>query len=388
MEINPREKIYLDHAAATPVRPEILARIPELLEVFANPSSIHTGGVLAKSKISRARTKVSSVLFSLPDEITFTSGATESLNIAIQGVVKKVKHRVKVPHVVTSAIEHPSIRETLQALEKDGVEVTYLIPDKSGIVDPRDVEKALTDRTALVIFSYVNSEIGFVADISGYVKYLRKHRRNITGEKFPYFLLDATQATTCFDLNVQKLGADILIVDGAKIGALKGSGLLYVRRGVEIEPIIYGGGQEAGLRPGTQNVLAIDCLAEALSLAQAEVDTEHGRLRKLSEYFIESINREIPSAKMNGSRELRAPHIVSYCFPGVDAEWLVLALDAKGVAISRGSACKSAQGNESEVLKTISPDCAESSIRFSIGKNTRKEDLEKTVAILKGLLAK
>jgi len=378
-----RVRIYLDYAAGAPVRPEVSARISELLEMYANPSSIHTEGASVRILLEEARARAARVLGGRPDEIHFTSGSTEGLNIAIQGILLASKEIGEIPHVITSTIEHPAILETLKFLEKKGIEVEYLNPGKRGIVSLDDVRKTLKPQTTLIVLSLINSEIGTISP----TKELRVLKKGETQKTKPYIVIDATQAPLFYKLDVNALRADALVLDGAKIGGLKGSGLLYVRRGVEIAPILFGGGQEKGLRPGTQNILAIDSLVTALEFSAREVREMRARLQELSSFFIKRIQEEIPGISINGDPENSAPHIVSVCFPGIDAEWLVLALDASGVSVSRGSACKSGKGNESEVLRSINPECKENSIRFSFGRETTQEELERAILLLKKYVA-
>ncbi|MDZ7725993.1 MAG: aminotransferase class V-fold PLP-dependent enzyme [Candidatus Campbellbacteria bacterium] len=231
------------------------------------------------------------------------------MNIAIQGTVKKAKELFETPHVVTSSIEHPAILETLRALEIEGVEVTYLTPNEKGVIDNKEFKDSLRKETCLAVFSYVNSEIGNILPVEELVRSLRHFRRHETGEKYPYFLLDVTQAATCFDLNVQKLGVDLLVLDGSKVGGLKGSGLLFVKEGVEIHPLLYGGGQEEGLRPGTENILAIESLRIALSIAQEKVEEESERLGEISRFFCRRINkRDQPSEHKRKYRQYDSAH--------------------------------------------------------------------------------
>lgn len=389
MDLGSREaKIYLDHAAATPVRMEVIESIKSALLLSANPSSIHGEGAGVRSVIERARKNVAANINGLAHEIIFTSGSTEGLNIAIQGVVKEARNKHGQPHVITSAVEHPSILETLRVLETEGFEVTYLLPDESGVIAEKDLAKALKPETVLVALSYVNSEIGNVLSIPKIVKTIRSFRRNETGERYPYFLLDATQAVNVFELNVEKLGVDMLVLDGSKAGGLKGSGLLYIKDHVAIAPILFGGGQERGLRPGTPSVLAVESLRVALELSQKEAKKENQRLGELSDFFVLELRKNFPHIVINGDTDNLAPHIVSVCFPGLDAEWLVLALDARGISTSRGSACKSGKGNESESLRIINPRCAESSVRFSFGRETIKSDISKVIEELLEIVPK
>lgn len=380
------KRIYLDYAASTPLSLKAKTLMLELLSLYGNPSSIHKEGVEARASIEGARKNIARSLGALADEIYFTSGSTEGLNLAIRGVVEKARETNSQPHVITSVIEHPAIIETLKALEKTGVEVSYLVPDKTGVVSPHDIRFALKKESVLLVFSYVHSEIGSVLPLPEYVKELRLFRKKVTGEKLPYLFLDATQAPLYHSVNVERLSADLMVIDGGKIGALGGSGLLYAKRHVSLAPIMFGGGQERGVRPGTQNTLAIKVIAEALGDAELEREESSKRVKELGDSFVKRLRVAVPSVVLNGEKDNHSPHIISLCFPGVDAEWLVLQLDAAGISVSRGSACKSGKGNESDTLRIISPSCGQSSVRFSLGKETTREELEKTIVTVKRLV--
>ena len=374
-----KARVYLDYAASAPLSQKVKSRLPELLSEYGNPSSIHKEGVEMRAGIERARKSVARCLGALADEIYFTSGSTEGLNLAIRGVLEKAQETNSKPHVISSVIEHPAIIETLKALEKTGVEVDYLLPGRTGVVSSQDIRSALKKETVLLVFSYIHSEIGAVLPLHEYIKELRLFRKKITGEKFPYLLIDATQAPLYHPLNVERMSADLMVIDGGKIGALSGSGVLYVKHHVSLTPVMFGGGQERGMRPGTQSVAAIKVIAEVLEDVQHDTNESAKRVKGLADFFVQRLRDKVPSAIINGQEDNLSPHIVSLCFPDIDAEWLVLQLDAVGISVSRGSACKSGKGNESEVLRFINPPCKESSIRFSLGRETTKEELEKTI---------
>jgi cysteine desulfurase len=379
------KRIYLDYAASTPVRKEVRSLAFELLNAHhANPSSIHSEGVAARARIDAARERSARVLGASSHEIYFTSNATEALNIAITGVVRAAKKNVAHPHVITSTIEHPAILETVRALKGEGVEVTELIPDTTGCIRASDIGESLKKETVLLAFSLVNAGMGTLFSVEGCAKELRRFRKkNAAHNAHPYLLLDATQAPLYFPLNVQKLHADLLVLDGGKIGGLVGSGLLYLRRGVHIEPILFGGGQERGLRPGTENLLGIETFATALFLAQSEATALAKTVGALSQLFTRRVLESVPNAKRNGTEKNSTPHIVSICFPGIDAEWLVIYLDAHGIRVSRGSACKDASKDDRNAPHSRNPECSRSSVRFSFGKETTLEEIETTVGILK-----
>lgn len=378
------EVIYLDYAASAPLRPEVIELLQKEAKDFANPSSIHKDGMKARDILEVTRKKIASTLGASADEIIFTASVTESLNIATQGTLKAAKENFARPHVITSKIEHPSILNTLRAVEKGGVEVTYLTPDFSGQIDLQDLKDALRPETVLLAFALVNSEIGNIFPIKEVSQVIKKYRRD-NSSSYPYLLLDVAQAPLFLQMRVDQLGADLMAFGGAKFGALPGSGSLFIRKGTQIEPVIFGGGQERGLRPGTPNVLAIESLGLALELAQEEAEDQAVRLYDLKSRFIALLREKVANVKINGDEENSAPHIVSACFSGVDAEWLVLSLDARGIRVSRGSACKSGKGNESEALLVFDPECAGSTVRFSFGASTTKEGIVRTVEALQNI---
>lgn len=380
-----KNRIYLDYAASVPVRPEIQSVVMDSLSAHANPSSIHEEGVRVRLRIEKARKRIALLLGVLPEEIFFTSGSTESLNIALRGIALSPRAGAG-RNIVTSTIEHPAILETATSLEREGVGVHYLNPDISGFVSPDELASSLTPETLFCAFSHVNGEVGTTAPLEAYGKALRSFRRHNTGTKYPLLLVDATQSPLYTPLNIPKMSADVLVLDGSKIGGLRGAGVVYINRDIEIAPILFGGGQEGGLRPGTQNLLGIEAFAEALSLAQGEVRDSSEKVRELTEYFIHELTALNPNIVINGDRGRRSPHIVSVCFRGVDAEWLVLRLDAAGISVSRGSACKSGKGNESEVMRVLNPDCKESSIRFSFHPRTTSGEVDTTIKTLERLL--
>lgn len=397
-------QIYMDYSATTPVDPRVSKIMRKYESVnFGNPSSIHSLGVSAKCAVEDVRKKVANILNCQPSEIIFTSGGTEGDNLAIFGIAKSISSRPKSPlrgHIITSAIEHQAVLAPCKALEKEakpdnygrptpeefgGFEVTYLSVSQDGFVNPEDVKKALRSDTFLVSIMYANNEIGTIQPIAEIAKVIRRFRSNSTN--YPLFHIDACQAPGALSLNTAKLGVDMMTLSGSKMYGPKGAGCLYVKNGVGLSPLIYGGGQERGLRSGTENVSGIVGFAEALTLADSDREKESIRLTKLRNYFAESILKIIPDAQINGHLETRSsggmdnrrlPNNLNVYIPNIDNEQLVIELDTIGVAISSGSACNSNEATASHVILALGYDVERSrgSVRFSLGKDTTKKDID------------
>jgi cysteine desulfurase len=312
-----------------------------------------------------------------PENIIFTSGGTEGNNLAIQGTVRA--HASVGKHIVALGIEHPSVLEPLKEYELQGFEVTYVPVNKEGIVSASDVMAAITPQTVLVTVMYANNEIGSVQPIAEIGRAIRKyHQKNNT--TYPYFHTDACQAPNYLDLNVEKLHVDLMTLNGSKIYGPKGSGCLYVHRRVVLETLLWGGGQERGLRSGTENVSAIAGFAEALRLVQEKKSAETKRLQEISEYFFQELKKILPAIVLNGPQfgSERLPNNVHVTVPGMEAEQVLLYLDREGISCSAASACASSSGEVSHVLRSIglSETQASHSIRFSLGQSTDMQDVE------------
>ncbi len=375
------KRIYLDHAATTYMDPKVRESMkPYWEENFGNPSSIYEEGREAKRAISNARLKVAEVLNARPDEIIFTSGGTESDNIAILGLARSYKNKGN--HIITSKIEHHAVLDSCKKLEKEGFEISYIDVDKDGILDLKQFKSALKYETILVSIMYANNEIGSIQPIKEIAKIIRNHKAILH--------TDAVQAPSYLDLNVLKLGVDLMTLNGSKIYGPKGVGLLYKKRGSKIEPLVYGGGQEAGLRSGTENVAGIVGFAKAIELAQKDKEKESERLIKLRDYFIEEILKTLPKSQLNGSQKDRLPNNVNISIMGIEGEAMVLYLDAKGVACSTGSACTSDILEPSHVIKAIKTpdDYAHGSLRFTMGKKTTKADIDYLLKVLPEVINK
>ncbi|MGZ8925035.1 MAG: cysteine desulfurase family protein [Nitrososphaeraceae archaeon] len=373
--------IYLDHAASTPVLQEIINEmIPYLGNLYGNPSSIHTYGIKSKIAVQIARRRVASLIGAKPSEIFFTSGGTESDNLALKGICKSIRKSQNIKnHIITSSIEHDAILETCRYLEKDGFTVTYLNVDKNGIIDKTELKNHLTEKTALVSLMLANNEIGVIQP-------LKEFSETVHGfDKMIIFHSDAIQAVGKIPINVKELGLDSLSLSSHKINGPKGVGALYVREKVNFEPLIQGGGQELSIRSGTENVPGIVGFGKASEISMINLKDNSQYLYSLRDYLITRINEEISGKMLNGSLESRLPNNVNFTFLGINGEDLLIKLDEDGILASTGSACSANRQKESHVLKAIGLNHEEisGSIRFTLGIQNTMEDLEKTIVVLK-----
>lgn len=383
-----QSRIYLDYAAATPVdRRVLLAMEPFAAKNFGNPSALHTEGQVARKAIEDARKEIAGHLDAHSDEVVFTASGTEANNVAILGVAKSFfaqpNASTTMPHIITTEIEHPSILSVIKDLEAKGAaRITYIPVSSEGRVNPRDVKDALKDETVLVTIAYANSEIGVIQEIREIAKVVRDWRKD-KKTQYPYFHTDACQAVNYLDVSVARLGVDLMSFNAAKIYGPKGVGALYRRRGAKLSPVIYGGGQEGGIRSGTENVSGIVGFAAALTVARSLSEKESKRLSALRDVFIQELCA-IPGVRLTGDAKNRLPNNVNVSVSGVRSAELVLRLDAKGVACSSKSACKSSDEEASYVLKALGKlsEEAESSIRFTLGRQTTRRDLKKAVKAL------
>ena len=394
--------VYLDYSATSPVKKEVKeAILPYLENDFGNPSSLHSFGQTAKNAVEKSREQVAEFLGCNTSEIVFTSGGTESDNLAIRGIVtNRIKKGIKnKPHIITSQIEHHAVLRTCEHLEKAGLaEVTYLKPNTDGIITTTQVEKAIKDNTVLISIMYVNNEVGTVQpirEIGKMVERINKLKNNRI-----YFHTDAVQATEYQNMNVDYLHVDLLSISGHKIGAPKGIGALYIRKNTPIVSIMFGGEQEHQLRAGTENVVGIVALGEAVKMLTVNPaksdDRGAGRkpftekTEKLRDYFIDKILKEIPDTELNGSKADRSPNNANFHFKFIEGESILLNLDLVGIAASSGSACASVSLTPSHVLMAMydDPQRAHSSIRFTLGSETTKEEIDYTIEKLKVIVNK
>ena len=381
------KKIYLDNAATTPVHPEVFAAMtPYFSDQFGNASSIHSFGQVARSAVDSARREIARFLNCKSTEIIFTSGGSESDNLAINGVVESLKSKVESkPHVITSAFEHHAILDTIKELEQDGdIETTYIKPNLEGLIEVEEIKKAIKDNTVLVSIMYVNNEIGTVQPIRAIGQMIEKE--NKTRQSRIFFHSDAVQAAEYFEMNVDYLHVDILSMSAHKIYGPKGVGLLYVRSGTPIKHQIVGGGQEYKKRAGTENVPGIVGFSKAIGLIDR---SKNERLEKLRDKLIDGLLK-IPNSRLNGSREDRSPANVNISFLNAEGESILLNLDMEGIAASTGSACTSGSLEPSHVLSAMGlpPEECHGSIRFTLGRQTSAEEIDEVILVMKSVVAK
>ncbi|NLL21291.1 MAG: cysteine desulfurase [Firmicutes bacterium] len=378
-------EVYLDNSATTRPYPEISKEVQRImLEEYGNPSSLHRRGSEGERLLQSSRQILAEILDVSDNEIIFTSGGTESNNMAILGVARRYKKRGN--HLITTSIEHSSVLEPFNQLEKEGFEVTYLIPDNKGIVSPEKVAEALTSRTILVSIMHVNNEIGSIQPISQISAALQGRNPDIV------FHVDAVQSFTKLPLSPNDQGIDILSISAHKFHGPKGVGALYLREGILLEPLTRGGGHEKGLRPGTENTPGIWGMALAAKLSYENRKEKMEILQSLKERFITSLEREHPWIRLNGpGKEEGAPHIFNISFPGLKGEVVLHALEEHGIYVSTGSACHSNANSPSHVLQAIKLDkeSLEGAIRFSLSHLNTREEIEyaitKTISVVSGL---
>ncbi len=386
----PKTLIYLDHAATTPVDPRVFeAMRPYFMEDFGNPSSFHTMGMRAKEAVTTSRKTIAQIVGAHEDEILFTSGGTESNSLALLGVINAHCASIKegLPHIITTSIEHHAVLEPLLHWQKrKQIDLTVLPVDREGRVSVKDVEAALTPNTILVSIMMANNEIGTIepiADLGRTLLSWRKEQKTI----YPFLHSDACQAAGVLDLNVDKLHVDLMTVNASKMYGPKGVGLLYLRRGTKIEPLVRGGGQERNLRSGTENVPGIVGFAKAFELAQEERDQESARLFVLRDRLVEGLLK-IPKSRLNGHPTERLPNAANISFLDIEGEAAVLYLDAEGIMASTGSACASASLDPSHVILAtgLSYEAAHGSIRFTLGRSTTQEHIDRVIEVMPGIV--
>lgn len=377
--------VYLDNNATTPIHPKVKEAIIEAVDLYGNPSSMHSFGLAAKEKIDEARKKIANFIGATPQEIIFTASGSEADNTVINNIFWNTldpENSLK-NHVITSAIEHPAILHTLREYEKKGLSLTVLPVDKYGTVSAEDVKNAITKNTALITIMAANNEIGTIQPINEIGK--------IANENNVLFHTDAVQAAGKYSLNVKEIGADFLTISAHKIYAPKGIGVLYVKKGVKLNPLVYGGHHEAHRRAGTENTIGIIAMGKAVELLQEEMQEENKRLlflkKKLEKGFLDNVS----DIAINGHPENSLPNTLNVSFKYIEGESILLYSDIEGIAVSTGSACSTGSLEPSHVVMAIdpNPERAHSSIRFSLGRENTEEDidyvLEKFPPIIKRL---
>ena len=371
-------QVYLDNASTTPVDPKVLkAMMPYFSGRYGNPSSLHAPGRESKNAIEAARKNIAKHIGAEPEEIIFTGGGTESDNLAMFGIARAYKEKGR--HIIVSGIEHKAILDACRKLEKEGFEITYLDVDKKGLVSLEQLNSSLRRDTILVSIMYANNEIGTIQPIKEIAEIIQGNKLSK-----PIFHTDACQAAGALLINVKELGVDALTMSASKIYGPKGVGCLYLNKKYKIEPVMVGGGQERGLRSGTENVAGIVGFSEAISISEKKRVSENERLTKLRDHFLKRIQKEITGAIINGDIGQRLPNNINVSIRGVEGESLILLLDKYGIYCSTGSACSSMDLNPSHVLLKIGLplELAHCSIRFTLGRHTKKEDLDYTIKVL------
>ncbi|MBI3420778.1 MAG: cysteine desulfurase [Candidatus Sungbacteria bacterium] len=390
-------KIYLDYAATTPVDRRVKQAMgPYWSKQFGNPSSLYRLGVDAKKALEQSRKTIASILHCRPTEIIFTGGGTEAINLGIIGFARANAQFGK--HIVATRIEHHAVLRSVDMLRCEGFEVTTVGVSQDGLVDPKEIVRLIRPDTILVSVMYANNEIGTIQPITEVAKMIRRYRENqkksshypLSTIHYPLFFTDACQAAGALSLDVEKIGVDLVAINGSKIYGPKGAGCLYARSGISLAPVIYGGGQEKGLRSGTENIPAMVGLAKALEIADAMREKEARRLTILRDYFVREIQMRFPDAALNGHATLRLPNNINFSFPGIEGEAAVIYLDAKGVYCSTGSACSAAELEPSHVILELgrSSGLAQGSLRFTLGRKTIKKDLEYVLRVLPEVVEK
>lgn len=374
-------RVYLDNSATTRLDDEVLkAMTPYFSDVYGNASSLHAFGREALEAVDKSRETIASLLGAYPNEIYFTSGGTESDNWALKGAAETYGKYGK--HIITTAIEHPAMMETCHSLEKQGFEVTYVGVNADGLVDPEDIRKAVREDTILVSVMFANNEMGAIQPIGEIGKFCR--------EEGILFHTDAVQAAGTIKIDVKELNIDMLSLSAHKFHGPKGMGLLYLRNGVKLGKLIVGGHQERGNRAGTTNTPGIVGMAKALEISVRDMEKNNEHMRKLRDYFIDRVEKEIPYCHLNGGREHRLVNNANFSFDYIEGESILMVLDLNGIAVSSGSACSSGSLEPSHVILATgaSMEQAHSSIRFSLGKETTKEEIDYTVETLKAAVEK
>jgi cysteine desulfurase len=375
----PNMRAFLDYNSTTPVDPEVLAAmLPYLAENFGNASSIHSVGQSARAAVDRARESVAALMGAKPAEIVFTSGGTEADNLAVFGTVAASAAAKK--HIVTTAIEHHAVLHSCQALERQGITVTFVPVRRDGIVDPVEIRRALRPETILISVMQTNNELGTIQPIEEIGK--------IAAEADVYFHCDAVQAAGKLPLDVNQLCIDLLSISAHKIYGPKGIGALYVRSGTPLEPQFHGGHHERDRRPGTENVPGIVGLGKAAELAQKNLAADTARITTLRDRFEAALLAAIPSVRVSGDRTRRVGNTTNLTFAGAGGEALLIALDLQGIACSTGAACSSGAVEPSHVLLAagLTPEEARSSLRLSLGRPTTDEEIEYALAVIPGVV--
>lgn len=411
-----KQRIYMDHAATTPLDKDVFSAMMNVYKHnYYNPGGLYQEAVVTDRIISESRKSVAKLLGTTSDHIVFTRGGTESNNMAIMGILPFIRGGAEgggvLPHVITSEIEHPAVLETLKDLEvKNKIELSIIPVNEQGIVIVDEIKKALRPGTVLVSIMYVNNEIGTVQPVKEIAKLLRWHKKNSSGLRpaplgkrsdpslYPLFHTDAIQATNYLDINVERLGVDLMSLSGSKIYGPKSSGVLYIRNKDLISPVFHGGSQEFGLRAGTEDIASIVGFTKALEKTRSISESENIRLLDLQKYFFAELEKNIPKVKINGAAPspsvrvgegMRICNNINISIPHMSSERLVIELDAQGICAALKSACREQDNEESYVIAALRKDrSAHGSIRFTMGRSTTKADIARVVGELAKIINK
>ncbi|HRH26994.1 MAG TPA: cysteine desulfurase family protein [Parcubacteria group bacterium] len=378
------KRVFLDYAGSTPVDSSVAKEIQRLQNKFANPSGLYKESVEAKELLENFRVRVAKVLNVTKNEIIFTSGATEANNLALLGVFEANKKDNFVPHFITSSIEHSSTLEVCKEIEKRGGEVTVLPVSVDGLVSADSIKNVLKSNTVMLSLALANSEIGTIQPISEIGKIVKDWNSNNSNKII--FHVDGSGASIYQSFDIARMGVHVFSLDGSKIYGPKGVGCVFIKSGTNIKPIIFGGGQERGLRSGTENISSIGGFTLALEMADRNRDTESERLKLIRDYAIEQILGTFKNVTLNGSIKHRLPNNVNVCFKGLDAEFATIQLDILGFAVSYSSSCLTLKDDlSSYVIRALgkTEDCSKSSLRFTFGRDTKKGDIDKLIVALK-----
>ena len=375
------KKIYLDYAATTPTHENVVAAMqPYYSEIYGNPSSLHQFGREARKAVDAARLNVAALIKAKPEEIIFTSGGSEADNFALKGIA--FTNRERGNHIIVSKIEHHAILESAHFLEAQGFAITYIDVDSEGRINPEDVKKALTPKTILVSIMHANNEIGVIQPIEEIAKIVKDHQA--------YFHADAVQTAGALEIDVEKLGVDMLSLSAHKFYGPKGVGALYIKKGTRIKPFMHGGGQERRRRASTENVPGIVGLGKAAEIVMAEREKWVAHLKPLRDKLIKGVLEKIPDTMLNGHPTERLPNNVNVTIKFIEGESMLLTLDMEGVGCSTGSACSSGSLEPSHVLRALGRTHSEShgSLRFTLGRHTTAEDIDYVLEVLPRIVQK
>lgn len=382
MKLKPKKRIYLDYAASTPILPEVLVTMVDFYKNhYGNPLAIYQEGRDSLAFLESSREKIAKIINCKSNEIIFTNGGTEADNLAIFGVARAYKHLYKKPRIIASKIEHVAILNALHQLEKEGFEIKLIDVDKYGMIDLEKLEKTINNQTILISIIYSSNEIGTIQPLSKIAQLIKKYRKNIQAP--PFLHTDASADFMSF--NIQKLNVDLMTINGGKLGGPKATGALFVRQGIDISPLIFGGNQENGRRSGTENLPGIVGFAKAIEISQKRLITNTKKISQLRDFLIKLAIKEISGLSLNGHPKNRLPNNVHFTILGIEGESLVLMLDRAGIATSTGSACNSKTLQPSHILKALGLplEIIHGSLRITIGSTITKKEIKRFIKELK-----